>query len=566
MKLGRNERCHCGSRKKYKNCHLRQDEASQREPHEHRQVAPGVRFVGSLLGKRVAVTSDPSTTSPHELRRHLARFNLAFLLRRIGELHAEIGTRAFVSVGGAAVHPHSLPYLALVAIESSSDDVHTIPTQMDIAEAARIFNGLDEPQDLADESVFEFLIRMGYAQFAGPDLRNSIARTWLLYETVWPSCVKAASFDISQAIRHETGLSLRQVMALGFAYSGRSSQSKQGYWVPYSDEAIGPLTATLGIGADEHRRFLNWIAASYAEIRELGAKLPVPAGYEKYRLSPFLIKPVVRPDQPPDGVEHIHLVPAPQHLIRRVSDGLYHALATASDAGGRENPFRTAFGFVFQAYVGRLLEAGCNATVLPEWDYGPKGVRVHTPDWLVLEDDRLVVVEVKQSALTLATKVLGSLDTLASDLQRTLLGGARQLVKFKAAVEARAPGLERLTDAKHIELMLVTHDPLPWANWVLREHIAKAVQGAEAIHFCSVDDFENLQRYCWRTSMFSLLAEKRAGTGNAMSFDFREWLAERGKPPVPDHPVLAAAFADLSATWGLPAPDEQRRGQDGTKP
>jgi hypothetical protein len=334
--------------------------------------------------------------------------------------------------------------------------------------------------------------------------------------------------------------------------------------VPYSDEALAPLTAELGIGADEHQRFLDWIAASYAEIRELGAMLTVPPGYEKYRLSPLLTKPVVRPDLAPDGIQGIHLVPAPQYLIRRVSDGLYHALATASDAGGRHNPFKSAFGFVFQDYVGKLLESASDAIVLPEWEYGPKSARVQTPDWLILEGDRLVIVEVKQSALTLATKVLGSLDTLAADLQKTLLGGARQLVKFKAAVEARAPGLETLAGAKHIELMLVTHDPLPWANWVLRERIAKTVPGAEAIHFCSIDDFENLQRYCWGSSMFSLLATKRSGAANAMSFDFREWLAARGEPPVPDHPALAAAFADLSATWRLPALEEHQRAQAGT--
>jgi len=39
--LGRNDPCHCGSGKKYKQCHLSQDEAEAREARAHEQQAAG---------------------------------------------------------------------------------------------------------------------------------------------------------------------------------------------------------------------------------------------------------------------------------------------------------------------------------------------------------------------------------------------------------------------------------------------------------------------------------------------------------------------------------------------
>jgi len=514
---------------------------------------PGAEFKGTFLGKHVMVTTDPSTTTVAQLRAHLSHFNLSWTLRRIGELSAAADGHSFIEVAAVPVASHSLPYLAVVAIEVSTDDVPTVPTLADVAEAARIYNSLIEPDftaDRADTRVFEYLIRLGYSQFAGRvDLRNLIARTWILYHLLWPKTEQASTFDIVAAIGTETGLDLRQLMMFGFAYSGHS---KPGYMTPYNDDALAMLPIGLRAGPQEQARFLAWVTASFAEVRQIGAASLPHEDYDKYRLSPFLVKPVVRPDNPPTpGGDSIRLVPIPRYLARRVTDGLYHALATANDQGGGTNPFRVAFGSVFEQYVGNLLHAGSGPTnVRAEWEYGRKGLRRRTPDWLVLDGNRLLVVEVKQSALKLNTKMLGRLDLLAADLERTLGEGARQLLKFCEDLSAALPGLEGLEEVREIELLLVTHDEVPWANWLMRDTIAKRVPGAGQIHFCSIDDFENLQRYCWGGSIFDLLSQKRHGPDHAHERDFREWLYQRGAPTTPNHPVLAQAFEELVASWG----------------
>lgn len=543
-KIGRNDPCHCGSGKKYKRCHL----PIERDSHYVHPRTPPAEVKGTLFGKRMLVTADPATFDFDDLRRHLSRFSLVWTLRRIAEVGKAIGDSSWKEIEGIPVATHCLAFLALTAIESSTDENPRIPNPGDIAEAARIYNGLGENYRNDGSDAFEAFIRIGYAQFSTPRQQHAIPRNWMLYRDTWYRCKKAARFDIASAIFKETGLSLQQLMVLTLAYGGRSAS---GYCSPYSDENLKTFPGRLGIGPEEQAKFLKRVTASYAEIRELGAKTPMRSGYEKYRLNPLLLKPVVRPDSLPEAApSNTLLVPARSHLVRRITDGLYHDLATAYDLGGGENPFRVAFGYAFQAYVGELLAAASGKTrVLPEWSYGPKGKQRTTPDWMILDGNKLVVVEVKQSALTLDTKMFGDLAGLADDLRRTLVHGVQQLLKFRTDVLDRHQGLKELHGVDEVELVLLTYDAIPWANWILRDALAKQKPEAEDIHLISVQSFEDFQRYYWGDSPFALLRKKRLGGSEASQSDFNEWLYTLRKPKVDSHPFIERARSDFNETW-----------------
>ncbi|MEO8921132.1 MAG: hypothetical protein ABI488_27195 [Polyangiaceae bacterium] len=269
-----------------------------------------------------------------ELRAHLAGFNLTWTLRRIGELSASLKGNS-VAIAGVKTAAYSLPYLALLAVEVSSDASVEEPGHLQIAEAIRLFNGLEEPPFADGGSEwdgFEYLIRTAYAQLSAPhDLHNATARTWMLYNDVWPTVAAAKGLDPAAHLRELTGLSLRQLVMLGFAYSARAAP---GWFEPYPVSALALLPADLGVGAAEQEAFLNWVGASYADIRRMGARALPDETYDKYRLSPFLVKPVVRPERRPQGAsESVHLVPAPAFLARRVTDGL-------SRAGNRQRRWR----------------------------------------------------------------------------------------------------------------------------------------------------------------------------------------------------------------------------------
>jgi hypothetical protein len=547
MKLGRNERCPCGSGKKFKLCHFPVDPRVRTAVVRPAPELP-IQFMGKFLGKPLYVRPDAPAATRAQLRHHLSQFNLAWLLRSFGAYNGSLATEPRGRVNGVLVSQHALAYLALASVESASDDAEGAPDTKDIAQAVQLFDGLPEmtPEGEETDGVLEYLLRKAYAEFAGnDDLHNMIARTWYLYELLWPRVDKAASIDVAAAIRAETGLNLRQLMLFGLTYSVRS---KNGFWEPYSREGIQMLPQDLGIGDAEHESFLRMVTATYAEIRELAERAIRGKDFEQYVLSPFLLKPVVRPDHSPAaGAEEVRLVPVPRYLALRVTQGLYHMLSSANDRGGKANPFRAAFGHVFEAYVGELLRVGSGgAYVLSERRYGLKG-RKMSPDWLVLMGTKLLVVEVKQSAVTLGTKMGGALRAISEDLRRTLIKGAEQLTMFREDVLAKDAGLEDLEAVTEIQLLLVTHDELAWANWLLRDAIAKEIAGAQSIHLCSIGDLENLQRYCWGASPFDLLAGKLRGP--ASSYDFREWLSEFGKPPGP-HPKLAEVYKELAKSWG----------------
>jgi hypothetical protein len=133
------------------------------------------------------------------------------------------------------------------------------------------------------------------------------------------------------------------------------------------------------------------------------------------------------------------------------------------------------------------------------------------------------------------------------DLKTTLIKGALQLTGFREDLIAKCAGLDDLSGIREIQLLQVTHDELAWANWMLRDAIAREVPAAFNVHICSIGDLENMQRYCWGKSLHAMLASKTGG--DSSSHDFREWLAERGKPPGA-HPMLATVYQELAASWG----------------
>ena len=61
--LGRNDPCHCGSGKKYKQCHLAADEAAERE----------ARAKAAAAAEAVAPSPEPARTAAPMVPRHATR-------------------------------------------------------------------------------------------------------------------------------------------------------------------------------------------------------------------------------------------------------------------------------------------------------------------------------------------------------------------------------------------------------------------------------------------------------------------------------------------------------------
>lgn len=545
---------------------------------------------GMLAGKRIMVTSGkggPSTVA--QLRDFLRRHQCSDTLRILGSAGEQVDEapdNITMTIGGEAVPAHAIPYLALLAIEESSDIMpqtwgfcgllirahgkqmvrflrETGMTTPEFERLIQMFHNLRDPISVEavgnGDAGLECALRMAGSQFVhqGP-MNYLVPRTLLLYRDIWPTVVKANGVTPCDDLQRLTGLELEQMLLFAKAMFART---KGGFFRPYSAQELrdgsGPLTHLLT--PEAQGRFLDWVSADYAKIRANAKKfIPSNEAYDPYRFNPLLKYPVVRPEVQPLGGhlphERIHLLPCRRLLLTRVTTGLYHDLADAHSGGAKANAFRTAFGHVVQEYVGVLLKAAFGERVRGEWSYENEA---DTPDWFVVEGDKAVVIEVKQSGQFLASKMWGRLDDLRNDLRKTLGHALGQLHRFDGALTGRAPGLECLSEVRKLERLVISYDEISWANWILRD-VAREVSGVPQgfhAHLASVHDLERLLAHCWNGSLFDLLERKRLGASDQADMDFHDWLAnERDPTGEARNPLLEQKLDETFQAWGLQSP------------
>lgn len=252
--------------------------------------------------------------------------------------------------------------------------------------------------------------------------------------------------------------------------------------------------------------------------------------------------------------------------MERVTRGVYHVLSRSHDQGNGSNPFRVAFGYAFQEYVGLLLREAFGADrVLSECKYGSRDGERDTPDWIVVDGENAIVVEVKQSGLALDSKKWGDLRSVRRDLRNSLVKATRQLEAFERAVRGEAKGLEPLFRVKEFERIVVTWDQVFWGNSLIRAEIAEVLRAdgkeipARLPHVSAVEEFEYLLGYCWGGSLFDLLKRKREGSDGQDGMDFKDWMGRylAGKGTEHANPFLKAKFQEFLQSWGLPFPVAQ---------
>lgn len=537
-------------------------------------MATPLSLKGILAGKRMFVSDNSESCTVAELRCFLSRFPVSDTLRLLGDVATQIAStepNVFGTVGGVAVPLHAIPYLALLSIEESDDlqppswgycsfALHEGTLQyvrmmraggmseLELARAVKMFDALPEPINAptahSDDKAFEFMLRMSQAQFVyQTGLHHLLPRTVLIYRDLWPKVEKAGAVLPLDDVRAITGLGFDELLLLGASLFGGS---RKGFVRAYPSAEL----AKLGISDGAQQRFLDWASADYAALRTLSRKhQPPDEAYDQYRFNPLHVHPLVAPQVQPDpdrGV--VYLLPCPRLLLMRVTQGLYHDLAN-HHARGRKNDFKTAFGHVFQEYVGVLLrEALSRSSVLAEWSYGAD---VGTPDWIVLEGNRAVVIEVKQSAQFLVSKMWGRLSDLRDDFSKTLGVAFKQLHRFEVDLAQRMRGLEQLRHVTALERVVVTHDQLWWANWIGREQ-AQQVAGTPDlhVHVMSIDELERLLAFCRGESLFDLLARKRLGDEDQDIMDVHDWLGQHLDPEGKmRNPYLKARYDEIMSEW-----------------
>lgn len=319
-----------------------------------------------------------------------------------------------------------------------------------------MYHNLREPKPISEDAAVTMLLRMGYTQAVNhPSPSQLLARSWYLYQQLWPSVEKARSVYVADMIEDLLGVSYDKALAWGFAYWG---SAKKGYTSPYPEVMPEEWPVRYRFSREEAMRFYDWMSCTYEQVRQSARQNDE---FEKFSLSPFLEKPFVKPDIVPDGASSaVRAVPIPSFVLQKVTSGIYHSLSKFSDHGGKTNLFRTAFGHVLEAYVGELLKAASGASeVLPEFDYRSER---KSPDWFIVEGNTLVAIEVKLSAFGLQAKVQGDVDLARDSLGRTLGKGVEQLLEFRERLVSEQIADARFRNVSRLVLLVVTQEDIPY--------------------------------------------------------------------------------------------------------
>jgi len=557
-------------------------------------VSAPLELKGMLAGKPIMVSSGeggPSTVA--DVREFLRRFPCCDTLRILGHASEQVDeapAEIIMTIGAEALPPHAIPYLALLAIEESSDFVPPTwgfcgmvvgpagsrmvrfrrepgMTAAEVERLIQMFHNLRDPisteADGSGNAGLEFAVRLSTSQFLhqGP-LNYLVPRTLLLYRDIWPTVEKANALTPCDELANTVGLQLEQLLLFANAFY---ATGRGGFFQPYPPDRLGEAGGRLAslLTPAAQARFLEWASADYATIRSKASRhVPPNEAYDPYRFNPLMEHPIIRPQLQPlgvaDGSRRVYLLPCRRLLMLRATNGLYHDLANAHASAGKRNPFRTAFGHVFQEYVGTLLRAAFGPhRLLREWVYEDGD----TPDWFVLEGEKAVVIEVKQSGQFLVSKMWGHLADLRKDLSKTLGHAMGQLHRFDQALSLKVAGLEPLANIRKVERLVVSYDEVSWANWVLRD-VAREVSGVPEdffAHIASVHDFERLLANCWEGSLFDLLERKR-GSEDQAEMDFHDWLSKEIDPEgKAEHPLLEARHNEFLNAWGVQSSANRRQ-------
>ena len=468
--------------------------------------------------------------SPHDIAEYLKKFQLNEALRLIGEISYKYIVSSNVP---DQISDYILSYIAMRLIENSNDYHGHIMTLDDVLEVSDMYFGLPDPIE-TNKKAEECLIRFGAMQFEyNREIRNLLSRTLAIYRDLWIQDSNIDAVDIQNAIQNISGLTLEEILIFSSAFCGKS---KNGFFRIYehidsSNKKIKDL-----FKRERQLLFVNWISCNYDSFRDK-AKLELNempnSDYEKYRFNPLIKNPIIIPDcNPKPGAPQVYILPVPRLLYERVTKGLYFELSDFFRETGKCNIFRTAFGHVFQKYVGLLLENAIGqADVLGEWKYAK--LSKMTPDWIILQNERAIFIEVKQSGLYKKAKTWGETDEIKKDLSRTIGLGVKQLCNFEYDIQSgKYEELKLLSNIKEVERIIVTYDRPYFLNSILRSQIWEILRKENYNipkdyhwHTISIDEFEYLLGMPG-INLFNVLKTKRLDSDND-AMDFEDYLSRQ---------------------------------------
>ena len=377
-----------------------------------------------------------------------------------------------------------------------------------------------------------------------------------LYRVLWPQLADRPAIEAEAAFRRHTGISIGDYFAIGgtvlaqLVNRGREEDSFPG---------VCPETfySEVSIDKAEWRPFFELNARS---VDDLGAALEAEEaayGPTTYGSLTFERTPLAHL-----GVDGY--VPLSMYAFqRRITEGVIHILAEAAEQEGRSRRYyASVFGGVFQQSVEETFRRGmaiasADVQITADVEYGDRRNRRRSSDVILGYERDPLFVEVVSGPLRAATSTRGDLSTLDGDLDRLVVGKAKQLDTsitdfFDGQLEVR--GVDP-TLVRRAWPVIVTSHSLPrtptlleeieerirQAGWLCDERVASlTIISAEELFFC--------EGFMERGSSFiGLLRGWKSGP--AALGPFQNYLVELGGGKAPGSTHFERRFAEANADY-----------------
>ncbi|MCD4793408.1 MAG: hypothetical protein K8R54_09260 [Bacteroidales bacterium] len=333
----------------------------------------------------------------------------------------------------------------------------------------------------------EILLKLANQQFDDNESpKYDIARTLHLYQNLWNVTTETKSIDIQKSIKQITNLNLTTLLAINYAFGGQAQ--KYGYITKYGENSINTLsTEHQEIFKEENqKKFLDYCSIDYENIRT----------FKNKEINPLKIYPLINTHTIPNGLSsYAYLVPSQYNLIKKTTTNLYYSLADKYKSK-KGNEFKTAFGFVFEAYVKSIFRDCLKSwTVCSEITYDKKK-NLKTIDLLISKGKKIILVEIKQQSLYASTKNKCEAINIKKDLRKTLTKGVRQIFKTEALIESKNnQALKGYNNIKFLQRLIVTYIPLREPNSIIKDIIKEDISdypNNKDFHIINIDELETL--------------------------------------------------------------------------
>ena len=300
------------------------------------------------------------------------------------------------------------------------------PSDADVIRLLNNSNNLEDPLMESDSDPHMLLVRLAYAQFPYQEAFGALIPRWL--NLLLASPPPGQALDIDQEMRAAVGLSVKEFMAIGFAFLTAGWSHAAFNEQSVIETPVEPLK--LVTTPDKVAAFLRATSTTFYRFREeCNKEVKENGDLGAYQFNPLIKRPIV---VLPNGQL---CVPVPRLLVHRITKGIYFDLLDRH-SHQHGNTFAEWFGLAFEEYGGVLLRHALpEAQVFSEPKYGKQERR--GPDWVVIQGGKALVLEFRSGRLPKQARARADYEDVLGRIRSTLSDTA---AKFPKKIEALRDG------------------------------------------------------------------------------------------------------------------------------